>query len=151
MPAVKQNEAQVTWTGDLMKGSGQLKVASGAFPEQKVTFSARTEGAEHMTNPEELIAAAHAICYSMAFSNHLAKNGTPPEQLHVRAVCSLERTDDGLKISKMDLFVDGKVPGVEGLEFNRLAAEAEKVCPVSNALRGNVDIALKPVVATGVK
>jgi len=144
MPVIKQNEAQVTWTGDLMKGSGQLKVESGAFPEQTVTFSARTEGADKVTNPEELIAAAHAVCYSMAFSNHLAKNGSPPEELHVRAVCSLERTDAGLKISKMELFVDGKVPGLSGLDFNRLASEAEKVCPVSNALRGNVEIALKP-------
>lgn len=148
MPLMKK-EAEITWTGDLRDGSGQLSVASGAIPEQNVTFSARTEGGDGKTSPEELIAAAHATCYAMALTNHLATNGTPHEGLSVRAVCHLDRVDGALKITVMELFVDGTVPGIQGLDFNRLTAEAEKKCPVSNALRGNVDIQLKPQITTG--
>jgi osmotically inducible protein OsmC len=147
MPTMTQ-KSEVTWTGDLQSGAGRINVASGAFPEQTVTFGARTEGREQQTTPEELIAAAHATCYAMALTHRLAQNGTPHEELHVTAVCSLDRTDAGLKITKMELLVDGRVPGVQGLDFNRLAAEAEQRCPVSNALRGNVDIQLKPQVTT---
>jgi osmotically inducible protein OsmC len=147
MPILK-SEAQVTWTGDLRGGAGQLSVASNAFPEQTVTFPARTESSDGKTSPEELIAAAHATCYAMALTNHLSQNGTPHEELTVRAVCHLDRVEGGLKITTMELYVDGKIPGLQGLDFNRLAAEAEQKCPVSNALRGNVDIQLKPQITT---
>jgi osmotically inducible protein OsmC len=141
-------KAEVTWTGDLQSGSGRMRVASGAFPEQTVTFKARTEGGEAQTTPEELIAAAHATCYSMALSHRLVQNDTPPEELRVTAICSLDRVEGGLKITRMELLVDGRIPGVDGLDFNRLAVEAEQRCPVSNALRGNVEIELKPQVTT---
>jgi len=147
--ALMEKQAEITWQGDLRSGSGRLSVASGAFPEQEMTFSARTEPGDGKTSPEELIAAAHSTCYAMSLSNKLSQNGTPAESLHVRAVCSLDRVEGGLKITTMQLFVDGVVPGVEGLDFNRIAAEAEKACPVSNALRGNVDIQLKPLLTTG--
>lgn len=137
---VIENRAEVTWEGDLTKGSGRLRVGSAAFSEQTVAFGGRTEPAKGMTNPEELIAAAHAICYSMALSHRLSQNGTPPARLRVSAVSSLERSESGLKISGMDLSVEGDVPDLAPDEFRRLAEDAEKTCPVSNALRGNVEI-----------
>jgi osmotically inducible protein OsmC len=140
--AMMQNRADVVWEGDLRSGQGRLTVQSSAFPEQTVTFGARTEATRGTTNPEELIAAAHAICYSMAFSNHLSQSGSPPKQLRVAAVSSLDRAEGGLKISGMDLEVQGDVPGLDPAEFERLAKEAEQKCPVSNALRGNVEIRL---------
>jgi lipoyl-dependent peroxiredoxin len=148
--AMKDNRADVVWEGGLQDGKGSLKVASGAFPELTVTFSARTEGAERTTNPEELIAAAHAICYSMALSHRLGQNGTPATRLHVSATSSLDRVDGGLKITAVQLDVQGEVPELAPDEFDRLAREAEEKCPVSNALRGNVDIRLnaRPVTTT---
>lgn len=101
--AMMQNRADVVWEGDLQSGKGRLNVQSGAFPEQTVTFGARTQATGGTTNPEELIAAAHAICYSMALSNHLKQNGSPPQRLSVSAVSSLDRVEGGLKITGMDL------------------------------------------------
>lgn len=141
--AMMENRAQVVWHGDLQSGSGKLTAQSGAFPELTVTFGARTQAQSGATNPEELIAAAHAACYAMAFSNTLAQNGTPPERLNVNAVCSLDRVEGGLKITAMDLTVEGNVPGLNADQFRELAEKAEQRCPVSNALRGNVDIRLQ--------
>lgn len=137
-----QSKANAVWEGNVTEGAGRVTVASGAFPEQEVTLSARTEGAEGRTTPEELIAAAHAGCYAMAFSATLTRNGTPPERLEVSAICSLDRTDAGLKISGMDLNVKGVVPGMDASEFEDFARKAEQACPVSNAIRGNVEIRL---------
>jgi osmotically inducible protein OsmC len=146
--AMKENRAEVLWQGGLQDGQGRLNVASGAFPEQMVTFGARTEGAEGKTNPEELIAAAHATCFAMAFSNRLGQTGTPPDRLKVTAVSSLDRVEGGLKITAVDLQVEGEVPGLAPDEFAKLAQEAEEKCPVSNALRGNVEIRLKAQLVT---
>ena len=140
MPLMERR-ADVIWEGDL-KGSGKLTVGSAAFPEQTVTFSARTEQADGKTSPEELIAAAHATCFAMAFSNTLATNGGKPERLEVSAVCALDRTDAGLKITTMDLHVRGSAAGIDAARFAELAKTAEQRCPVSNALRGNVEIRL---------
>ncbi|HEV8574405.1 MAG TPA: OsmC family peroxiredoxin [Dehalococcoidia bacterium] len=137
-----QNKAEVVWEGGLANGSGHLSVGTGAFPEQTVRFGGRTEPAAGMTNPEELLAAAHAVCFSMAFAHRLGQNQTPPEKLDVATTCTLERTEGGLKITAMDLAVSGDVPGMDAAEFQRLATEAEQKCPVSNALRGNIDIRL---------
>lgn len=141
--AMAQRRAQIVWEGDLRGGSGQLDVASGAFPAQTMTFSARSEGADGKTSPEELIAAAHATCYAMAFSNTLTtEGGVAPERLEVTAICALDRVTDGLKITTMDLTVRGRVPGIDGARFKELAEMAEQRCPVSNALRNNVQIRL---------
>jgi osmotically inducible protein OsmC len=142
-----QRNASVTWRGKLTDGYGQLTVGTGAFPEQTVTFRGRTEDGQSQTSPEELLAAAHAICYSMALSHRLTQNETPPETLSVSAVCSLDRVDGGLKITRMELTASGDVPGVTAGDFVQLAREAEERCPVSNALRGNVEIALKATLA----
>ena len=140
--AAMERRADVVWTGDL-KGTGRLRVASGAFPEQAVTFDARTGSPDGKTSPEELIAAAHATCFSMAFSNTLATNGAPPEQLEVTATCTLERLPSGLRITAMELAVRGRVSNIDEARFQELAQLAESKCPVSNALRGNVDITVR--------
>ena len=139
---LQQRQAQVVWNGDL-KVNGTITVGSGALGELPVTFSARTENADGKTSPEELIAAAHATCFAMVLSNMLAKAGTPPERLDVQATCSLDRKPEGgLKITSMQLDVTGRVPGLDQAKFEELAQEGEKGCPVSNALRNNVDIKL---------
>jgi osmotically inducible protein OsmC len=140
---LKENRAEVVWEGGLQDGAGRLNVASGAFPELPMTFAARTEGRERTTNPEELIAAAHATCYAMALSHHLGQNGTPPQRLQVSATSALDRVEGGLRISAIELDVAGEVPGLDPADFERLAKEAEQRCPVSNALRGNLDIRVK--------
>lgn len=137
-----QSKARAVWEGNVREGSGNVTPGSGAFPELPVTLAARTESQDGKTNPEELIAAAHAVCYAMAFSSALTKNGTPPDQLDVSATCSLERGDEGLKITQMDLAVQGSAPGLDSSRFEQIARDAEQACPVSNALRGNVEIRL---------
>jgi len=146
MMPIMQRRADVTWSGNLTEGSGRLRVGSSAFPEQTVTFSARTEKQEG-TTPEELIAAAHATCYAMAFSNTLKQAGSAPETLDVSAACTLDRVDGALKITAMELVVKGKVPGMEAAQFAELARTAEQRCPVSNALRNNVAITVSASLA----
>jgi len=140
--AVAERRADVTWQGNLTQGQGVASLGSGVLTETPVTWAARTESPDGKTSPEELIAAAHASCYAMAFSNTLDKAGSPPERLHVTAVCSLDRVDGKMKIVSMDLNVQGVVPGKTQAEFEELAKTAEQGCPVSNALRGTVEIRL---------
>ena len=132
-----ERRAEVVWEGPLASGSGEAKGASSNAFSLPVTWSARTEAADGMTSPEELIAAAHASCYAMAFSNVLAEAGSPPDRL---AVVSAELDDDGLRVTTSELTVTGRVPGLEASDFSRHAQDAERACPVSNALRGNVEI-----------
>ena len=146
--ALAERQATIVWEGPLRDGSGTLEVASGAFPAQAMTFSARTEGADGKTSPEELIAAAQATCYAMAFSNTLATDGGhAPERLEVTAVCALDRVEGGLKITTMQITVRGRVAGMENARFIELAKTAEGRCPVSNALRNNVQISLDAALA----
>ncbi len=141
--ALAERMAEVRWNGNLTEGSGTItEVGSGAFDQLPVSWKARTEEPGGSTSPEELIAAAHAACYAMALSNTLNKNGTPPEHLHVTATCSLDRVEGGVKITTMDLHVRARVSGLSADEFERVARQGEQGCPVSNALRDNVDIRL---------
>jgi osmotically inducible protein OsmC len=135
--------ASVTWTGNLANGNGTINnVTSGAFGDLPVSWPARTEEPNGKTSPEELIAAAHAACYSMALSNGLAGAGHAPAQLDTTAVATFERTDAGWRLTTMALSVRGDVPGIDAAAFVE-AAEAAKVgCPVSNALAGNVEISV---------
>lgn len=142
--AVAERRAEVIWEGNLTQGSGRVTPGSGAFPELPVTWASRTERSDGKTSPEELIAAAHAACYAMAFSNTLNQAGSPPERLQVTAVCSLDRVDGKMKITTMDLTVRGRVPGLDQAAFEQAARTAEQGCPVSNALRNNVEISLHP-------
>jgi lipoyl-dependent peroxiredoxin len=133
-------KATTVWEKDLLTGSGKVKVASGALPEFPVSWRGRTEGPGSITSPEELIAAAHASCYAMAFSATLGRKGSPPERLTVTAECSFDKVGEGWKITKSALTVTGKVPGLDQQKFEEISKEAEHGCPVSNALRNNVEI-----------
>ncbi|MEX0750301.1 MAG: OsmC family peroxiredoxin [Dehalococcoidia bacterium] len=144
---LNQRRANITWTGNLIVGSGKLRVGSNAFPEQTVTFSARTEKQEG-TTPEELISGALATCYVMVLANILKQAGNPSEQLDVEAVTSLDRIEGGLKITDIALTVKGNVPGFEPAQFDEMARTAEQKCPVANALRGNVNISVSASLAS---
>jgi len=139
-----ERRAEAVWEGNLIQGSGKVvSVGSGAIGELPITWAARTERSDGKTSPEELIAAAHAACYAMAFSHTLAQAGTPAERLLVNAVCTFEQVEAGFKITTMDLDVRGKVPGLDEAGFEKAAQQAEQACPVSNALRNNVQIRVK--------
>ncbi len=133
--------ADVSWSGDLVGGSGTINyVSSGAFSRLPVTWASRTEDHNGRTSPEELIAAAHAACFSMAFSSRLGKNGTPPEQLDVRVTITFDKGDAGWKIARSDIQARGRVPGIDAATFAGLAEDAKDNCPVSVALKGNVEL-----------
>jgi osmotically inducible protein OsmC len=137
--------ATVTWTGDLATGSGTVTAGtSGAFADLPVSWAARTEAPGGKTSPEELLAAAHASCFSMAFSGRLAKAGTPPEHLHVEAEVTFDKVDDAWKVVSSRLIVLGTVPGCSDADFTRLAEDAKDNCPISQALRGNVELSVEP-------
>lgn len=140
-----ERSAHVEWNGDLPSGNGTLSEGSGVLNQAPVTFASRVEQPEGKTSPEELIASAHATCYAMALSHTLAQKGNAPEHLEVDAVCTLD--DQQLKITTMQLNVQGSVPGLSADEFQNATREAEQLCPVSNALRGNVDIQLNASLA----
>jgi osmotically inducible protein OsmC len=140
--ATAERRAHVVWKGNLFKGSGTFDlVSSEAVQDLPVTWASRTERPDGKTSPEELIAAAHASCYAMAFSNTLAEQGNEPEELNINAVCTFDV--DQLKVTTMVLEVHGRVPGLDADGFQSAAEQAEQTCPVSNALRGNVDIQVK--------
>ena len=137
--ATAERRANVVWKGNLFQGSGTFDlVSSEAIRDLPVTWASRTERPDGRTSPEELIAAAHASCFAMAFSNTLAEQGNEPEELNISAVCTFDA--DQLKITSSVLDVRGKVPGLDAEGFQNAAEQAEQGCPVSNALRGNVDI-----------
>jgi osmotically inducible protein OsmC len=144
--ATAERRADVVWRGDLFKGSGTFDLASsGAAQDLPVTWASRTERHDGKTSPEELITAAHASCYAMALSNVLAQMGNEPEELNISAVCTFDV--DQVKVTKMVLDVRGRVPGLDAEEFQNAAEQGEQACPISNALRGNVDIQLNASLA----
>lgn len=136
--ATAERRAEIVWEGDLPRGSGRFTVGSGAMEEQAVTWASRTERSDGKTSPEELIAAAHGSCFAMALSNVLAEGGTPPERLEITAVCTFDV--DNVKVSSADLDIRGRVPGMDAEDFQNAVEQADQGCPVSNALRGNVEI-----------
>jgi osmotically inducible protein OsmC len=137
-----ERTASVSWQGTLEQGSGRLRLASGATGPLPVSWASRTQRAEGQTSPEELIAAAHASCFAMALSFGLTQAGTPPESLDVRATCALEETEGGFRIASSKLEVSGVVAGLDEEQFERVAQAAKEGCPVSGALKGNVEITL---------
>ncbi len=126
--------AEAFWQGDLRNGKGNLSTASGVLHDTAYSFSTRFEDTPG-TNPEELIAAAHAGCFSMAFSGVLGRNNFTPDSLHTTATLIMERVDSGWSITRMRLEVEGRVPNIDGATFSRLASEAEQGCPISRLLR----------------
>src|SRR2546430_12410633 len=134
------SRADTVWEGDLASGKGRVKVASGAFGEFPVTWAARAERTHGGKSPEELLAAAHAACYSMAFSNGLSKADHHPERLNTTAEVEFV---PGTGITTITLTVRGDIHGIEAGEFQKLAEAAKVGCPISQALKGNVELKLK--------
>lgn len=135
-----ERRAEVTWHGDLMTGAGTIEsVGSGAFGPLEVTWASRAEEPSGRTSPEELIAAAHASCFSMALSHALAQEGHPPEHLSTSATVTFV---PGTGITTSALDVQGTVPGLDEEGFRRAAEGAKENCPVSQALKGNVELSL---------
>jgi lipoyl-dependent peroxiredoxin len=133
--------AEVTWHGDLMSGSGRIdSVSSGAFGALDVDWLARSEDAQSKTSPEELIAAAHASCFSMALSNGLAQAGHPADELKTSATVTFQ---PGEGITKIALTVAGDVPGIDDGAFQEAAQTAKENCPVSKALASVPEITLE--------
>lgn len=130
-------KATGTWQGNLKQGKGTISSTSGVLKDTPFSFATRFENAPG-TNPEELIAAAHAACFNMAFSNYLDGQGHEPQEIHTKATISLE---NGV-IGKMHLQTEGRVAGLDEKKFKELAVEAEKKCPVSNLLRNGLKITL---------
>ena len=140
--------AEATWNGDLISGNGTINyVTSGAISRLPVTWASRTEAHNGKTSPEELIAAAHAACFSMAFSAQLARNGTPPGTLETKAAVTFDKVEAGWKISKSELTVRGTVEGIDDAKFQELAIVARDGCPVSAALKGNVELSVDATLA----
>ena len=132
-------KASAVWNGTLKEGNGTMKMQSGAY-EGKYSFGSRFEE-NPGTNPEELIAAAHAGCFSMALSGGLTKAGFTPERVETSAKAHLEKVGEGFKITRIQLNCQATVPGIDDAAFQELAAGAKAGCPVSQALAG-VDISL---------
>jgi osmotically inducible protein OsmC len=137
-----KRRAEVSWQGDLMSGSGRIEsVGSGAISALDVTWASRSEDeSAGKTSPEELIAAAHAACLSMALSHGLAQSGHAPERLRTSAETTFV---PGTGITNVDLTVEGRVPGLDEEGFRAAAETAKENCPVSSALKGNVEITLE--------
>ena len=133
--------ARARWHGDLFEGSGTVSaVSSGLFTDAGVTWASRTEEPGGATSPEELIAAAQAACFCMALSNELSSRGHTPARLEVEATCSFE---PGKGVTTMVIDVTADVPDTDEADFREGLDAAEESCPVSNALRGNVDIQVR--------
>lgn len=134
--AMAERTATGEWDGDLAHGSGTVEGASGALHDLAVTWASRTQRSEGKTSPEELMAAAHASCFSMALSHTLAQGGNPPEHLEVSARVTLDQREGNPTVTTSELTVSGTVPGIDQAAFERAANDAGQNCPISRALAG---------------
>jgi lipoyl-dependent peroxiredoxin len=135
--------ATVTWTGTLADGSGTVSAGSSElFTDLPVSWAARTEAPQGQTSPEELLAAAHASCFSMALSAGLARAGTPTDHLHVSATVTFDKVGEAWTVTSSEIDVVGAVPGIDEGAFDEAAQGAGTNCPISRALAGNVEISV---------
>jgi osmotically inducible protein OsmC len=147
MAAIRK--ARAVWTGDLAHGKGALTAeSSGLFKEAAVTWASRTERSDGKTSPEELLAAAHASCFAMALSFGLGNAGKPPQRLEVTATVTFEQVPGGFKVKSSALEVTGTVPGLDAAGFQKAAEGAKDGCPISQALKGNVELSVKAQLAS---
>jgi osmotically inducible protein OsmC len=141
MAAIRR--AEVTWSGPLSTGTGTVSaVTSRSFSDLPVSWTARTEESGGKTSPEELLAAAHAACFSMAMSGNLVRAGFPPERLDVSADVTFDKVEAGWRVVSSALTVRGKVPGISVDDFNAAAEQTRTGCPISQALIGNVELSV---------
>lgn len=135
--------ATVTWSGTLAEGSGTVTAGtSQLFTDLPVSWASRTEEPAGRTSPEELLAAAHAACFSMALSGGLARGGTPPDHVHVSATVTFDKVGDAWTVTTSQLDVVGVVPGLDEAGFDAAAQAAKDGCPISRALAGNVALSV---------
>jgi lipoyl-dependent peroxiredoxin len=131
--------ATATWSGDLLSGNGTVTAATtGTFKDQPTTWASRIGETSGTISPEELLASAHASCFSMAFSNILAKAGTPPTRVDVEVTISADKLEAGFTVQSAAIVVRGVVPGATQESFAEAAGQAKDGCPISRALKGNV-------------
>ncbi len=136
--------ATTVWRGDLMSGSGEVNSATTEHLRGlPVSWASRTEDPQGRTSPEELLAAAHSACFSMAMSARLAKAGFNPDRLEVRADVTFEKRDGGWAVARSHLTVNGRVPGADAQAFQEAAEGARDGCPISQALKGNVELSVE--------
>lgn len=140
--AVTERKATVTWEGDYRVGTGRVRPGSAAFDDVVFSFNERIESESEQTSPEELIAAAAAASYALTLSNSLSVIGNQPDRLDVTVSCQIDRSVDGLAITRMEIDVKGVVARLEAETFREMAEKAEQKCLVVNAMRGNVEIGL---------
>ena len=146
MAAIRR--ADVTWEGDLASGKGVVTAStSQAYTELPVTWASRTESSDGRTSPEELVASAHAACFAMAFSHGLGQAGTPPEKLEISATVTFDQVEAGWKVASSALNVRGHVPGIDSAGFQKAADAAKDGCPISQALKGNVELSVQATLA----
>jgi lipoyl-dependent peroxiredoxin len=143
MAAVRR--ADVSWSGSLASGKGKVSAStSGVFRDLEVSWPRRSEAdANGVTSPEELLAASHASCYAMALSAGLSSAGTPPETLTVSATVTFDKVGEGFKVVSSALEVHGRVPNIDAAAFVKAAETAKDGCPISQALKGNVELSVK--------
>ena len=147
MKAIRR--AEVTWEGNLIKGNGAVDATSSeAFTGLPVTWASRTEKPDGRTSPEELVAAAHASCYAMAFSHGLNESGASPQKLEVSAEVVFGIVDGGPKVVSSSLTVKGWVDGSDAAGFAEAAEAAKDGCPISQALKGNVELSVQATLAS---
>ena len=136
-----EKTATATWEGTLAEGSGQFSLGSGAASEQAVTWKDRAEGGSG-TSPEELLAAAHASCILMALAGALVRAGARPNRMESEARATFDKVGEGFAITKIDLSIRAEVDGIDEDGFRQAAEGAKENCPVSQALKGNVEVSL---------
>ena len=143
MPRIVR-EAEIDWEGTTARGNGVVRALSSGSFELASTIASRVEIHQGKTSPEELLAAAHASCFSMAFANQLAKNGTVAERIDVRVDITADKRDAGWTVLTSAIKVSGVVPGIDKETFARLADAAKDGCPISRAIAGNVELSVEP-------
>jgi osmotically inducible protein OsmC len=142
-----ERTASAEWQGDLLSGSGTVSTQSGAVRDATIKWSSRAEAADENTSPEELIAAAHAACVSMALAHGLAQAGTPPQHIESQATSTFDQVGDGFRMTKMHLRIRGKVDGLDDDGFRKAAEDAKDNCPVSQALSDDVQVTVEAALA----
>jgi lipoyl-dependent peroxiredoxin len=137
-----ERTANAEWQGDLISGSGKVSTKSGVIRDATVKWSSRAEAADENTSPEELIAAAHATCVLMALAGGLARAETPPQHLEAEATATFDKVGEGFQMTTMRITIRGQVDGLDEDGFRQAAEQAKENCPVSQALKGNVEVSL---------
>jgi lipoyl-dependent peroxiredoxin len=137
-----ERTANAEWQGDLTGGSGTVSTESGVVRDATIKWSSRAEAADENTSPEELIAAAHASCVSMALAHGLAEAGTPAQRIESKATATFDQVGDGFRMTTMRLQIRGQVNGLDEDGFREAAEQAKDNCPVSQALSSDVDVTL---------